>query len=196
MKNWKLKFSNNDSIFFTADLHLGHSNIIKYCNRPFDDVIEMNKAIVNNWNEVIDDNSHVFILGDFAFASSKDTIHFIKSLKGIKYLIAGNHDFRCVLKNKLALSLFKAVEQCIEITVRDNEIGSDQKIVLSHYAGLTWNKSHMGSWQLFGHSHGTLQKSVLSPRQLDVGVDVHNFTPVSYNDIKIIITKQCLANEK
>jgi len=41
--------------WFTADLHLGHRNIIEYCNRPFADVDEMNRALIANWNQVVGD---------------------------------------------------------------------------------------------------------------------------------------------
>ena len=52
--------------FVIADLHLGHENIIKYCNRPFKDANHMNETIVNNWNSVVSDGDIVYILGDFS----------------------------------------------------------------------------------------------------------------------------------
>ena len=61
---------------------------------------------------------------------------------------------------------------------------------------ITWNASHRGSWQLFGHVHGGLNNKGQikhSPQSLDVGVDCHNFTPLSYQQVKDLITKQCLS---
>jgi calcineurin-like phosphoesterase family protein len=61
----------------------------------------------------------------------------------------------------------------------------------------SWYQSHRGAFQLYGHVHGGLSnkgmnESKLTPNQLDVGVDVHNFTPISYEKVKEIITKQNL----
>lgn len=43
-------------IYYTADLHLGHANIMKLSGRPFESVEEMNEALVNNWNAVVSKN--------------------------------------------------------------------------------------------------------------------------------------------
>ncbi len=84
----------------------------------------------------------------------------------------------------------------MEIEVEDDEITyGKQQIIMCHYPMICWNGSHRGSFQLFGHVHGGLSnKGVINhkPTQLDVGVDSHDFTPISYQQVKEIITKQCL----
>lgn len=52
-------------IYFTSDLHLGHDNIIRFCNRPFSSVEEMNDRIIQNYNSIVHKNDLVYILGDF-----------------------------------------------------------------------------------------------------------------------------------
>ncbi|MGH9119072.1 MAG: hypothetical protein ACRD0A_14675 [Acidimicrobiales bacterium] len=59
--------------WFTADLHLGHANIIDYSRRPFDSVDEMNRALIDNWNEVVDDDE-VWMLGDFALGKIAESL--------------------------------------------------------------------------------------------------------------------------
>lgn len=79
-------------IFFIADLHLGHENIIKYCGRPFDSVRDMNVSLIDNWNAMISKEDKVFVLGDFALSNNQNIIKWGKSLNGNKVLIRGNHD--------------------------------------------------------------------------------------------------------
>jgi calcineurin-like phosphoesterase family protein len=178
-------------VFFISDTHLQHKNIIKYCNRPFKTVEEMDSTMIKNWNSVVGPNDIVFHAGDFCFGKKSDWTYLLNSLNGIKYLAAGNHDVN------ITSSLFQSVQQSFNIRiVGDPEIVSDgQRISINHYPMLSWYQSHRGSWQLFGHHHGGLsnKKSVkLSPNQMDVGVDIHNFTPISYEKVKEIITKQNL----
>ena len=80
--------------WFTADLHLGHHNIIDYCNRSFRDVHAMNDALVENWNEAVAPGDTVWVVGDFALGKIADTLPLVSRLHGRQILVAGNHD-RC-----------------------------------------------------------------------------------------------------
>lgn len=182
------------NIFFTSDLHLSHKNIIKYCNRPFNHLKEMDEAIIDNWNSCVGDNDIIFILGDFCFGAKTTWVRYLEKLNGKKYLIQGNHD-----KN-IPEDKFIKVTPMMNILIKgDIEIDDGQRITLCHYPMLSWYQSHRGSWNLFGHVHGGLSnkgldESRITPNQLDVGVDVHDFTPISYEKVKEIITKQNLKN--
>ncbi|MBP3898083.1 MAG: metallophosphoesterase [Mogibacterium sp.] len=83
---------NDPKIYITSDLHLGHANIIKYCNRPYEDVEEMNDDLIRRWNETVRDNDRIFFLGDFALGSAEQIIKWGNMLKGRKVMIYGNHD--------------------------------------------------------------------------------------------------------
>jgi calcineurin-like phosphoesterase family protein len=79
-------------IYFTADLHLGHKNIIKYCERPFNDVHEMNKSILDNINNIVNFDDELYILGDFCFRG-KNPIEYRSRINCQKvHIILGNHD--------------------------------------------------------------------------------------------------------
>ncbi|MHB8287785.1 MAG: hypothetical protein ACYDEY_00830 [Acidimicrobiales bacterium] len=78
--------------YFTADLHLGHQNIIKYCGRPFHSVGEMNAVLVANWNAVVSPHDTVHILGDVAMGRREESMPLIGQLAGHKILYPGNHD--------------------------------------------------------------------------------------------------------
>lgn len=178
------------NIFFTSDTHFFHGNIIKHCNRPFSSIEEMNETMIERWNERITNNDDVYFLGDFAWKKMSNTgavIEVVKRLRGHKRWILGNHDKE--LRKTLA-PYFVDVDKLKEIKI-DN-----QPITLCHYAMLSWNKSHYGAWQLFGHSHGVLnhiaetQKNLLRYNQIDVGVDTNNFYPYSFEEIRDLIKKR------
>jgi calcineurin-like phosphoesterase family protein len=80
-------------IFFTADTHFNHSNIIHLCGRPFSNIEQMNETLIRNWNSCINNNDEIYILGDFLFKGSGiEAENTINRLNGKKYLIKGNHD--------------------------------------------------------------------------------------------------------
>ncbi len=165
----------------TSDLHLGHINILKYCNRPFNTVEEMDEAIIDRWNGVVTQKDTVYIIGDFSFYKDQQkTVDVLKKLNGAeKHLILGNHDrhLKAWVKEK-----FTSCSDYKEIYVPDDEAyGKKQFIVLMHYAMRVFNKSHHGAIQLYGHSHGSLPGN---SQQLDVGVDCWDYTPASYEQIK------------
>jgi calcineurin-like phosphoesterase family protein len=79
--------------YFVSDLHLGHENIIEYCDRPYESVTEMNDTLVGNWNRVIDPNDVVFFLGDLGhFAEEEELRRWLEELHGRVVFIEGNHD--------------------------------------------------------------------------------------------------------
>lgn len=154
--------------FFTADTHFNHTNIIKYCKRPFDTIEEMNETIVERWNAVVSKGDLVYHLGDFSW---RDGVHFIRQLHGNIILIKGNHDADA-MKIK---SEFGGVYTLKVIKYKDTAI------TLCHYSMRVWDRSHFNAWHLYGHSHGTLPGQ---GKSMDVGCDCHNFTPVSLEAIE------------
>ena len=85
------KLETGKNLFFISDLHFNHANIINLANRPFKDVLEMNKTLIENWNSIISKNDTVFILGDFCFGQASVWQKVITQLAGDKVLILGNH---------------------------------------------------------------------------------------------------------
>lgn len=85
-------------VWVTSDTHFSHTNIIKYCNRPFKTVDEMNSAIIHNWNSQVSPEDIVIFLGDFCFArtalAAEMTTLFANALKGHKIIVKGNHEFK------------------------------------------------------------------------------------------------------
>ncbi len=81
----------SDNWFIISDTHFGHSNIIKYCNRPYKDVHEMNNALIINWNSVVSDNDIVIHCGDIGFGKDQ-FMEMVNQLNGYKIVIKGNHD--------------------------------------------------------------------------------------------------------
>lgn len=180
------------TVFFTSDLHLGHTNIIKYCNRPYENVEEMNQALISNWNAKVSKLDTVYILGDLAFLPPRDLSDTVRKLNGIKILIEGNHD-KHALKDINFRSCFMKIEKLLEIKLQDLEAPDGmQRITLCHFAMKVWNKSHHGAWHLYGHSHGSLPDDPNS-LSIDVGVDARNYAPISYDEVKAIMkTKKFL----
>jgi calcineurin-like phosphoesterase family protein len=159
---------------------------MRYCNRPFTTVDEMNDHIIGNWNAMIDNEDEVYVLGDVGFDKHKTLENYLRRLNGIKYLIRGNHDKH--LDEEMLLKYFKWIKDyhLCRVLDKDGADGKWQYISLFHYACRTWDMSHYGSWSLFGHSHGTLKND---PNLLswDIGVDNNNFMPLEYTQIKTIM---------
>ena len=193
---------NSSKIWFISDPHFYHKNIIEYAARPFDSVEEMTEAIISNWNSVVKTDDDIFVAGDFAFTGNIEKIRsLIERLNGHIHLILGNHDHQNNFVRDAIISLFASVQDYLEIDVIDEEMEEPQRIILSHYPMITWNKKGYGSWQLYGHIHSGPRSSasergiITSITQYDVGVDNNNFFPVSYEKIKMIITKRFLKIE-
>jgi len=165
--------------WFTADPHINHTNIIRYSNRPFETVEEMNGTIIDNWNARVKPGDRVFFLGDLGmFRSTEDATKVVRSLNGQKFFIFGNHD-RKHIRNSEGWQ-----EKDYYRRMKIN----GQVIVMFHYPLLTWDRSHYGSWMLHGHCHGSLQPT--NQPRLDVGVDVHGFVPINFDEVASIMKER------
>lgn len=176
---------NTNKIWFTSDHHFGHKNIIEFSKRPFKNEDEMNAEMIKRWNEKISKDDIVYHLGDFALMSANRTHQIRRQLNGKIYLIKGNHESAALE----CTDCFEWIKDYFELKINDMEDQGPRVIVLSHYAMRVWNASHHGTWHLYGHSHGSLPDDERS-LSFDVGVDCHNFYPLSYQDIKNIMAKK------
>ena len=171
--------------WFTADLHLGHANIIRYCGRPFATVEAMDQAVLERLNEAVKFNDHLYFLGDFCMGSEARVLAYRRRIHCRKiFAVPGNHDKQArKLKEE-----FSWLDNLAELSIHGHPI------VLCHYALRVWNRSNRGSWHLYGHSHGRLPEAPNS-LSMDVGVDTHNFRPWHYDEIAEIMTKKAAVRE-
>jgi calcineurin-like phosphoesterase family protein len=173
--------------WFTSDQHFGHAGILKHCpDRPWDDVQEMNEALIKNYQEVVSPGDIVYIIGDFAF---KDHAKILRRLPGQKHLIVGNHDWDKTgrISQRRQEELIKAgvawVKDSYLLRIPANTVdGEPQWAWLAHYAHRSWPRMWKQSWHLYGHSHGNLPDA--GNLSTDVGVDCWDYYPVSFNQLK------------
>ena len=178
----------NKKIYFISDTHFNQRNIIKYFNRPFKDIEEMNNVLIENWNKTITDYDIVFHLGDVALTNESEMKEIIPKLKGKKILIRGNHD-------KKSKEFFRSVG--FEI-IPDNPLKLDkEKLILSHKP-LADTEIPEGYINVHGHIHNNpLHKinpttnEMEYPEELyseklhiNVSVDVINFKPISLEEMR------------
>lgn len=191
------------SVYFTSDLHFGHKNIIKYCNRPWDDVESMNEGLISNWNAVVRPEDTVVVLGDVALGRHEVGLGLVSRLHGIKLLIPGNHD-ECWSGHKKPNRrkyedvgfLVSAVETHYNFPLisSDHGYGVEYPVTISHFPfegdshGEDRYKQYRprdnGQWLLHGHVHDAWR---IKYQQINVGVDVWNYEPVAEERILAII---------
>lgn len=170
------------SIFYIADTHFGHENSIRFCNRPFADVNEMNRTLIKNWNAKVTPDDDVYVLGDFAYRRATSVRDIVRQLNGRKHLIIGNHDVSW-MKNKEAVAEFHEVTPLLEI--KDEE----RLVTLCHYPMMAWRNSKRSfSWLIHGHIHNNVQDEywpllTTMDRALNAGVDINNFMPVTFDEL-------------
>ena len=155
-------------------------------SRPFANVDEMNAELVKRWNEKVGKDDIVYHLGDFGLMSAGKLREIIVQLNGKICLITGNHESAALA----CPDCFEWIKAYHELTIADSDAHKGERfIVLFHYALRVWNASHYGTWHLYGHSHGDLPDDETS-LSFDVGVDCHDFYPLSYQEVKDIMAKK------
>ena len=164
-------------VYFTADCHFDHTNIIKYCNRPFKNIKQMNETIIKRWNKIINKDDLVYHIGDFAFRGQLNARKFECILNGDIVHIQGNHDLNNGIKTYIT--------KCMMY------FGGKDVFVQHHPPEII----PVCDFCICGHIHEKwkfkIHKQHLNIPIINVGVDVNEFTPVStesllkqYNKIK------------
>ena len=133
--------------YYIADMHLGHANILRLSNRPFKNVEEMDKNLIENWNNVVKETDDVYIVGDLIYKSQKGYEDYLSKLNGRKHLIVGNHDIKMLKNQDIINKYFVSVNDIL--TVNDGKY----TIILCHYPLAEWNGFFRNTYHFFGHIH-------------------------------------------
>lgn len=179
------------NIWLTSDLHLGHKNIIDFCDRPFLDVEDMNETIIELWNNQVQREDIVYILGDLVMGRIDETLPMVRRLCGHKHLWMGNHD-RChpIVGNLRSIADWKtryADEGGIESFSLTSMM---QGFLFCHFPYMgdshdldrfsAWRPEDKGEWQIHGHVHDAwLQRG----RMINVGIDAWGGRLVSLEEV-------------
>ena len=213
MKGLEMSVSSKN-IYFTADWHIGHANVIKFDNRPFKDLDHMHKVLVNNYNASVRDSDVCYFLGDVGLANKDLMGPIIRQLNGTKVLIVGNHDkgynamYDCgfdVVMHQGAIYLGKnriTMSHCPMLGV----FREDTTNMRGSVTGSLWHGDHKhqaysvqdeGQFHLHGHIHSPNggQSQRILDRQMDVGVPSNSYRPVSRSQIESWIARY-LADQK
>lgn len=144
--------------YYIADMHFGHSNVLRLDSRPFADVDEMNEQLIKNWNSVVTDNDTVYVIGDAFWKYEENSIAIMERLKGYKRLIKGNHDR---VHGRLQ-KYWESIEDYAEIH------DEGRLLILCHYPIPFYKNHHYGAIMLYGHLHATKEWEYLEKWQKEL----------------------------
>ena len=166
----------SQKIFFTADLHFGHKNIITMTKRKFGSIEEHDDFIINNINSVVGVGDYLYILGDLGF--HKNFMELLGHLSRINckniHIIKGNHDN---LNDLIQLKRDHVIADVKEMkTVQKGRY----HIFCCHYPMREWPGFYRGYYHAHGHCHATLKPY---EKSMDVGVDNTDFIPIEFDDL-------------
>ena len=140
--------------YYISDLHIGHANVIRFDKRPFADLNEMHRAIIENWNRRVKTDDTVYILGDFIWYKENDWIYYVEPLAGNTVLIRGNHDPRQF--SATTKRLFMEITNLKEI--KDGE----RNVIMCHYPVPFFRRGFApNAYMLYGHVHLTKEYEYL-----------------------------------
>lgn len=167
-------------VYFIANAHLGHANIIRYCGRPFGSVEEMDAAMLENWCRRVRGDDTVYILGDLMFFC-KNPEYYLRQLTGRKHLIVGNHD-KVWMKKVRAEDYFESIQPMLEIRA------DGRALTLCHYPMMTRDGIAEGSLLIYGHIHNNTKDTywpLLSrmDNALNAGVEINGYAPVTLEEL-------------
>ena len=172
-------------IWFTADTHFGHANILGRNQRPFDSIDQMNRQLIANINERVGARDTLYVLGDFSYRTTvEEAVRLRERIACSKIvLVRGNHD-----KDWDSGCASRAFADVLDYAEILPGYFNGTRACLSHYPMLSWNGQRRGSIMLHGHIHSAGSRYNLDNRdrgvlRYDVGVDANGYFPVSRNQI-------------
>lgn len=185
-------------VFFTADTHIFHKNILKHCPERLnqigigeldDEAMSLHDQwLIDTWNKKVGKHDVVYIVGDFSFANVEWTQKIMGKLNGKKFIILGNHDKTC---SKVEMqNYFVQVTQMKAVVFRKDQwdfLDEDFQVFLCHYPMITWPSKHYGCVEAHGHCHGRLDdyNEASTDLRVDVGIDgkLANFSLISLEEL-------------
>lgn len=184
--------------FWTADLHFGHANIIRYSHRPFADVAAMDEGLVERWNASVGDDDEVWVLGDVAMGTIADSLPLVEGLRGRKVLVAGNHD-RCWYGHGSYADRWvdqyheAGFDEIVQGSTTTTVGGTEVLVCHFPYEGDSHDADRYtehrpvdhGRWLVHGHVHERWQ---VHGHQVNVGVDVWDWRPVPEAELAAIVS--------
>lgn len=182
------------TIFFTSDQHYGHKNVIKLCDRPFDDLTHMREMLIYNQNQMAGPDDTVIHMGDFSFLNATETAAIVARLNGHQIIVRGNHDRK---RASLTACGFEVWTSSYMEWSDDQDYGA-HKFWLSHYPKgsvdhpdivprfLDRRPPDDDRWLMCGHVHNAWKVHLLK-KMINVGVDVWDYRLVPLSEIIRIV---------
>jgi calcineurin-like phosphoesterase family protein len=159
------------NIFLISDTHFGHVGVTQFLRndgtklRPWDNIEEMDEALVSNWNSVVTPKDKVYHLGDVVI--NRKQLKTLSRLNGEKVLVKGNHD---IFRINEYLEHFKDVRG---YHILDN-------LIMSH---IPIHPDSKGRFR--GNIHGHLHANTVGdPWYYNVSVEQINYTPISFETVR------------
>lgn len=180
-------------VFFTSDLHFGHKNLCKGLRGMSAE--ESDQLIINNWNKVVTKRDLVYVLGDITMENQNDIPNYLSKLNGRIVLIGGNHDTKqcCDVYRKLGITVMGCLKYkgfiCTHIPIHPYELEQEDRQLLR------------------GNIHGHVHKSGIidgeeyapktdyGPLYYNVNIELHNYTPIAFDDLVADFQKRKEATE-
>lgn len=163
--------------YYIADTHFGHENVLRFDGRPFENVDEMDKFLIEAWNSRVTKNDDVYIIGDFVYRSTHPVAWYCSKLHGHKHLILGNHDKLTDEDRKH----FVNIEKMMHITDEGNQICA------CHFPIAEWNGFYKGHYHIYAHIHNrknaTYEFMKTRERALNAGCMINNYMPVTFKEL-------------
>lgn len=179
MSNFGREYKNMSKIFVCSDSHFYHENIIKYCNRPYSSVDEMNADMIEKWNSVVGSDDIIIHLGDFCFGGKEKIKNIFNQLNGKIDLVMGNHD-KLKIKDYYEIGFHR---------VYDRPILFDNFYIMSHVP-VQWIKDGDVYANIYGHVHNIDIYKDYTKNTFCACVERTDFKPIQFDIIKDIFLKE------